>query len=259
MSQQDSRQSASSTPIRLLINGARGRMGAAIARLASADSRFSIAAQRDAEDAPALSEDITRASRSIAATTGRIDVVIDFSSDAGARDACRLALEHGCALLVGTTGLSEVTRAAFHEAGKTIAVLIAPNTSLGVAVLSHLAAEAARLLGPEFAIHISETHHIMKKDAPSGTALRLAKAIRERGGGVGSRGAGFDDASIESIRTGDVIGDHTINFTGPGERITLAHSATSRDLFARGALHAAAFLAHKPAGRYTIEQALGVV
>ena len=238
-----------------MINGARGRMGAAIVRLAGADARFIIVAQCDVGDAPLTAAANTPPSRSNAATTREIDAVIDFSSDAGTRDACRAALEHRIALVVGTTALSDGTQAALHAAAKTIPVLIAPNTSLGVAALAHLTAAAARMLGPDFRIHIRETHHTMKKDAPSGTALRLAKALRDGGGPAG---ASFDDATIESIRTGEVIGDHTIEFTGPGERITLTHSATSRDLFARGALQAAAFLAKQPAGLYTINQALGI-
>jgi 4-hydroxy-tetrahydrodipicolinate reductase len=156
---------------------------------------------------------------------------------------------------VGTTALSQITRLALRDAARKIPVLIAANTALGVAALARLAADAARILGPDFAIRISETHHTRKKDAPSGTALRLANAIREHGGPAGAR---LHDADIHSIRTGEVIGEHTIEFIGPGERLTMTHSATSRDLFARGALHAAAFLAGKPAGPYTIEQALGV-
>jgi len=123
-------------------------------------------------------------------------------------------------------------------------------------VLAHLAAEAARLLGSEggagFDIDIVETHHTMKKDAPSGTALRIAAALRQRGR------ANLPDDRIHAIRSGDIIGEHEVRFAGPGERITLIHSATSRDLFARGALQAAAFLARQPAGWYTIEQALGI-
>lgn len=236
-------------PIRLLINGARGRMGALVAALAQADSqRFTLAAQRDQGDDDV---DILAAAQ----RAGGIDVVIDFSSDAGASDACRLARQWHAALLVGSTGLAPATHALLDQAARSIAVLAAPNTSLGVAVLAHVASEAARLLGPSFDIDITETHHAMKKDAPSGTALRLAKALRERGGETGAR---MRDERIASVRIGEVIGEHTIHFTGPGERLTMTHSATSRDLFARGALQAAAFLAGKPPGRYTIEQALGI-
>lgn len=230
------------TPIRLLINGSRGRMGAQISRVAAEDSRFDVVAQRDHGDAPP--------------TAGAaLDVVIDFSSDAGAQEACAIALEHRAALLVGSTGLQADTRSALDAAARSIAVLIAPNTSLGVAVLAHLAAEAARLLGDAFDIDIIETHHVHKKDAPSGTALRLAAAIRGSGPQQARR---LTDDRLHALRSGDVIGEHEVRFAGPGERIALTHSATSRELFVRGALQAAAFLAGKPAGKYAIEQALGV-
>jgi 4-hydroxy-tetrahydrodipicolinate reductase len=241
MPQQSSRQNRPAHPIALLINGARGRMGVLLARLASDDSRFHIAAQRDQGDAAKPIK-------------GSIDVVIDFSSEAGCLDAVQVAREHRAALLVGTTGLSLVAQRAVDDAAKSIALLQAPNTSLGVAVLAHLAAQAARLLGPAFEIDIIEMHHAHKKDAPSGTALRLAKAMRERGDAA----ARLPDDRIHALRAGDIIGEHSIQFTGPGERLTLTHQASSRELFARGALHAAAYLAGKPPGRYTIEQALGI-
>jgi len=218
-------------------------MGALLAAMArERASRCVIAARRDVGDA--------------ARVAAAIDVVVDFSSDAGARDACRIALQRRAALLVGSTGLSAGTRSMLDAAAKSIAVLVASNTSPGVAVMAHVAAEAARLLGPGFDIDIIETHHAAKKDAPSGTALRLANALRERGGAAGAR---LDDRRIHSIRAGDVVGEHVIHFAGPGERLTLSHAATSRELFARGALRAAEYLAGKPAGRYTIEQALGIV
>lgn len=225
--------------IRTLVNGARGRMGAMICRVVEADFRFSLVAPRDLGDADPPHD-------------AAIDVVIDFSSDAGARDAIRLALAHRAALLVGSTGLSGDTLRAVDEASRTIAVLRAANTSLGVAVLAHLAAEATRLLGPDFDVDIIETHHMHKKDAPSGTALRLASAIRAAGGDR------LTNDRIHAIRSGDVIGEHEIRYAGPGERLTIAHSATSRELFVRGALRAAAFLAGKPAGLHSIEQALGI-
>jgi len=236
------------TPIRLLINGARGRMGAMISRLAGEDSRFIVAAQRDVDQHAA--NDVPDAG---------IDVVIDFSSDAGVRDACRIAREQKAALLVGSTGLSNDTLALLDETAKSIALLVAANTSLGVAVMAHLAGEAARLLGGAggaggtggFDIDIVETHHTMKKDAPSGTALRLAKAVADAH-------APLPADRIHSLRAGDVIGEHIVHFSGPGERITLTHTATGRELFARGALQASLFLAGKPPGRYTIEQALQI-
>jgi 4-hydroxy-tetrahydrodipicolinate reductase len=232
------------TPIRLLINGSRGRMGAMIFRMVAADSRFCVVAQRDQGDAPAAPPAADQAA----------DVVIDFSSENGAREACALAVAQRASLLVGSTGLSDATHRALDEASRSIAVLVAAHTSLGVAVVAHLAAEAARMLGPAFDIDIIETHHTLKKDAPSGTALRLAKAIREGGGEAGAR---MTDDRIHALRSGDVIGEHEVRFAGQGERISIMHSATSRELFAAGALRAAAFLAGKPAGKYTIEQTLG--
>lgn len=233
------------TPIRLLINGAHGRMGAMIFRMAAEDSRFRVVAQRDAGDAaPAPPPE-----------RGAVDVIIDFSSDAGAQDACALALAHHAALLVGSTGLTEQTLRALDGASRSVPVLLAANTSLGVAVVARIAAEAARMLGQAYDIDIVETHHTKKKDAPSGTALRLARALRENGGAAGNR---FSDDRIHALRSGDVVGEHEIRFAGPGERITITHSATSRELFASGALRAAAFLAGKTAGKYTIDQMVGL-
>src|SRR5262245_49137652 len=161
----------SDSPIRLLVHGARGRMGMLVAALARVDARFKVAAEVDASDLPAagLNRDA-------------LDAIIDFSSDEGTRAAVELATHAGAALLVGTTALSTATEAALDDAARAVPVMVAANTSLGVAVLSHLASEAARLLGPEYAIELTETHHTGKKDAPSGTALRLAAALRERAG-----------------------------------------------------------------------------
>lgn len=228
--------------IRVVVNGAQGRMGARICALAHDDERFALIAAFDRDDAAAAG----------ALGPGSADVIIDFSSDEGARRAAELAHRLPCALLVGTTGLSPGTIASIEAAAHAAPVMIAPNTSRGVAVLNHLAAQAARLLGHEYEITLSEVHHTKKRDAPSGTALRLIQTLRDK--------AGIDlpRQRVHSIRTGDVIGDHTLQFTGPRDVITLAHSATSRDLFAAGALHAAAWLHAQPPGRYTIEQAFGL-
>jgi 4-hydroxy-tetrahydrodipicolinate reductase len=144
-------------------------------------------------------------------------------------------------------------------------VLWAPNTSIGVHVLKDLAAAAARALGPGFDVEIVESHHRAKIDAPSGTAVALVAAVkaareglrevRGRDGDVGPRKD--DEIGVLAVRGGDVIGEHTVMFLGQGERIEITHRATSRDLFARGALRAATFLAGKPAGRYTMADVLG--
>lgn len=233
---------SSNTAVRIVMHGARGRMGTRIIALAHSDERFNVVASVDRDDA--ASADALRA--------GTVDVVIDFSSDDGARRAAQLADRLGAALLVGTTALSPETLDLLEKTSQNVAVMIAANTSLGVAVLNHLAAEAARLLGSEYQIDIIESHHVMKKDAPSGTALRIAQAIRD------STGIDLPADRMHCIRAGDIIGEHTIHFAGPGERIQLSHSATNRDLFARGALRAAAWLHTQKPGLYTIEQSLGL-
>ncbi|MEY3025520.1 MAG: hypothetical protein RLZZ238_417, partial [Planctomycetota bacterium] len=179
-----------------------------------------------------------------------VDVVVDFSSEAGARQALELALAEKAALLTGTTGLPPAFLAELERASRSIAVLVAPNTSLGVAVTRRLARLAAELLGPSgWAVDIVESHHDRKKDAPSGTALALADALELGGMPV-------DSSRIHAIRAGDTVGEHEIRLAGPSERIHLMHQAVTRDLFAAGALRAARWLGGRPAGRYSMDDVL---
>jgi 4-hydroxy-tetrahydrodipicolinate reductase len=189
------------------------------------------------------------------------DVVIDFSLPVALGELSRLAARQNVALVSGTTGVKDLTP--LDDAAKKIPVLWAANMSLGIQVLSELAAEAARRLGPDFDIEIAEVHHKRKVDAPSGTAVRIGEAIREvrplrpvtgREGIVGARSS--DELGIFALRGGDVIGDHTVYLFGPGERIEITHRATNRDLFAQGAIRAARWLAGKPARRYTLADVL---
>jgi 4-hydroxy-tetrahydrodipicolinate reductase len=158
------------------------------------------------------------------------------------------------ALLVGVTGLDrpehQALVARLRALSHRCAVLVTPNTSLGVAAVAHAAAGLARALGPGYSWTMAETHHTRKKDAPSGTALRLAQAIA-------SGGVTMEASAIRSIREGEVVGTHTIAIEGPGEVIELTHRATTRDLFAHGALRCCAFLAGRPAGWYTMEDVVG--
>ncbi|MCZ6611120.1 MAG: 4-hydroxy-tetrahydrodipicolinate reductase, partial [Planctomycetota bacterium] len=212
--------------IRLAVYGAAGRMGARICTLARDDPRFDLVAQID----PAIDLTTTR--------TADVspDVIIDFSSDEGTRSATRFAIEHRLAILVGTTGLSSQTLRAIDVAAGSVPAMVAANTSFGVAVLTHLVTQAARLLGDGYDVNLTEVHHAGKRDKPSGTALRIAERLR--------RDAGIELPAdrIHAIRGGDVVGEHTVEFAADGERIRLCHIATSRDLFARGALRAAAWL-----------------
>ena len=153
-------------------------------------------------------------------------------------------------LLVGATGLDEATQQALRLAAERIAVLIAPNTSVGVGVLTELAVIAARRLGADFDIQIAEAHHRDKRDAPSGTALSLKRAI-EQGA---SRGP--EDIGVAVVRAGDIVGEHTVIFASDGERLELTHRATDRLIFARGALRAALWLSGRPAGLYSMRDVL---
>lgn len=225
--------------ITLAVFGANGRMGARIVELARSDKRFTVAARYDV--------DLTPENKPV------FQVLIDFSSDAGAHRALELAVNQSAALIVGTTALTPETRRALESAAKKIPVLIAPNMSLGVAVLNHLLAEAARLLGSGYDIDLIESHHTQKKDAPSGTAVRLLDTLAQARGG-----AALPDDRVHCIRAGDIIGEHAIRFAGAGEVIELSHRATTRDLFVLGALRAAAWIHDKPPGSYSINDVLGL-
>lgn len=180
----------------------------------------------------------------------RADVVIDFSSEAGTREALAIARACGAALLVGTTALGAEALSALRAASGAGAVLVAANTSLGVGVLASLVTRAAAAL-PGYEVSIVEAHHSGKKDAPSGTAKRLAEAVRAGGGAM-------RDDQVLAMRGGDVVGEHTVRLAGAGEYVELTHRATSRDVFVRGALSAAAWLHGRAPGWYTMEDVLGI-
>ncbi len=247
----------SSTITSIIVHGAAGRMGARLCAVAADDPRFTLVAALEREGSSAIGAPAaTPQSKGFTvqitpSCAERADVVIDFSSDRGAHNALAIALQSGAALLVGTTALSELTVSSLRDASAKIPVLLAPNTSMGIPVLARAAADVARALGPGFEISIVEAHHSKKKDAPSGTAIRLARAITDAG-------AHIAPDQVLAIRGGDVVGEHTIRFAGPGEYIELTHRATSRDVFVHGALRAAAWLRGKAPGWYTIEDVVGL-
>jgi 4-hydroxy-tetrahydrodipicolinate reductase len=260
--------------VKIAIHGAGGRMGQAVARLA-ADAGATVVGAIESRKAPTLGRDVGEVAGvgtlgvAVAAELGAgllgAEVVIDFSTAAALPALAQLAMRQKVALVSGTTGLDGTCERVLEEAARSIPVLWAPNMSLGVHVLSLLAAQAVRQLGPGWDVEIVETHHRNKIDAPSGTARRLLAAVQGarqslvpvygREGMPGARHA--DEVGVLAVRGGDVIGDHTVHLLGPGERIELGHYATSRDLFARGALSAARFLVGKPPGRYSIADVVG--
>ena len=196
-------------------------------------------------------------------------VALDFSVGSAVALHAQACVRGSVPLLVGTTGFDAPAKAELTRAAKSIAVLIAPNTSIGVAVLNELTAAASRALGSLYDVDISEAHHRQKRDAPSGTALKLGEtiaksrnvalnevAVFERHGMDTPRRAGSIGFSV--VRAGDIVGEHTVTFTGSGERLELTHRATDRITFARGALRAAAWLIGRPAGLYEMKDVLGL-
>ena len=194
------------------------------------------------------------------------DVLVDFSTPAALQQSLDRAVSAGIPLLIGTTGLDELADRRIAAAAQDIAILRAPNTSLGVALLADLVERAAKLLGPDaWDIEIVETHHNQKADAPSGTALHLGEAAARGRGGNSSDERGRSSTGLKrapgaigyaAIRGGTVAGDHDVMFLGAGERLILSHRAESRAIFARGALAATRFLLGKPAGLYTMRDVI---
>lgn len=205
----------------------------------------------------------------VAALAGDSDVLVDFSSPHALEANLDAAVAAGVPIVVGTTGLEERHHFLCDHAAERVAVLQTGNTSLGVTLLAHLVREAAQRLGEDWDIEVVETHHRMKVDAPSGTALLLAQAAAEgrgvdlaahsergRDGITGARAAGA--IGFAALRGGTVAGDHSVLFLGDDERLSLSHLAENRRIFAKGAVRAARWLIGKPAGRYTMPEVLGL-
>jgi len=196
-------------------------------------------------------------------------VAIDFSSGAGVAEHARACAAAGVPVLIGATGFEPAGRVILEAAARRIAVLIAPNTSVGAGVMSELAALAASRLGPSYDVEIFEAHHRLKRDAPSGTALALGEEIARARGVPLAEVAAYERGALNapripgsigfsSLRAGDIVGDHTVTFAAAGERLEITHRATDRMTFARGALRAAEWLVGRPAGLYGMHDVLGV-
>ena len=226
---------------RLVIHGASGRMGQALLRLCVAYPRLRLVATVAGREPPTLAGVPGFRATQIDALPA-FDLCIDFSLPQAFDPVLACCVERGAALVSGTTGLDAGQMTRLELAATRIALLWTANFSLGVAVLTDLVRRAAQTL-PDWQRDIVEFHHIHKQDAPSGTALALGRAVVE-GGGAEPRYA--------SLRAGDIVGEHLVQFTGLGERLELTHRATDRDVFARGALHCASRLAGCAPGRYGV-------
>jgi 4-hydroxy-tetrahydrodipicolinate reductase len=250
------------------IHGATGRMGTRLIQLIASDKTFKLAAALERSGHPRLGDDaglvagvgpLGVALDSSLPASSQLDVMIDFSLPEASLAIARLCTQRRIALVVGTTGFDAAARAALETVSESIPILIAPNMSRAVNLLMRLVREATRALGEGADIAIIERHHRTKKDAPSGTALKLAEVARE--GLIAARPAGpgpheVAQISMHALRIADSPGEHTVVFAMPGETIELSHRALNRDGFALGALEAAKFLVGKPAGRYTMENVL---
>jgi 4-hydroxy-tetrahydrodipicolinate reductase len=224
------------SPVRVLLIGAAGRMGKTVLDLAQSDREIEIAAQCDLGDP-------------IEAAMKNCDVVIDFSQADSTDEICCAAVKHGKPLVIGTTGHSQQQRKTIEKTAHSVPIVLASNFSIGVNVLFWLTQKAAELLGADFNPEIVETHHKMKKDAPSGTAKTLAEILKQ---------VRNSETPVQSIREGDVVGEHTVIFSGPGESFELTHRAANRGIFAGGALRAAKWTINKPPGLYSMQNVLGL-
>lgn len=235
------------TPLRLLIHGASGRMGQALLRLAAenADSLQVVAAFTGRSPAQRVVDGVPHFGASELPGAPAFDVAIDFSLPEGFDSILALCVERGAGLVSGTTGISQAQRATLDAVAATIPLVWASNFSLGVAVLDELVERAAQAVAG-WDCDIVESHHTRKLDAPSGTALTLGAAA-ERGGAR---------PHYASLRAGDIVGEHLVQFTGLGERIELVHRASNRDIFARGALFVAAQLVGRAPGSYRVRDLL---
>jgi 4-hydroxy-tetrahydrodipicolinate reductase len=213
-------------------------MGKTISDLANGDSEIDVVGQCD------LGDPIEPAMKNC-------DVAIDFSNANAITEVSAAALQHRKPLVIGTTGHSQEQRRLIEETAQSLPVVFASNFSIGVNVLFWLTRKTAEQLGGDFDAEIIERHHKMKKDAPSGTAKTLVEVLK-------AAKKTQSEIPIESIREGDVVGEHTVIFRGPSERLELTHRAASREIFARGALHATKWIINQPPGLYSMQDVLGL-
>lgn len=265
--------------IKIAIVGAAGRMGQALARCSKLMTDVQVVAAVDAAACPLCGKDLgvvagigeigTVISHDLASAVRAADVLIDFSFHENVPLTVKLAAEHRKAVVIGTTGLNPDERAAVDRAAGAIPIVWAPNMSLGVNMLFSLVEQAAKALGVDYDVEITEAHHRYKKDAPSGTALRLGEKVAEGRGQqfrdvaiYGREGLGGErpkgQIGIHALRAADIIGEHTVFFATEGERVEISHRATSRDAFAKGALRAAQWAVGRAPGLYDMQDVLGL-
>jgi 4-hydroxy-tetrahydrodipicolinate reductase len=265
--------------LKVIIAGAAGRMGQRVAHMVGRHPQLQYVAGFEAQGHPSIGRDAGLLADGvengviigdgIQSVIDKGDVIIDFTFHKATMEFARTAAKHGRAMVIGTTGLTAENLAELKELAKSFPCVQAPNMSVCVNVLLKLVKKTAALLGDDYDIEILEAHHNKKKDAPSGTALKLAEmaaeglgrnlaevVVFERNGIIGERKP--KEIGIQTLRAADIVGEHTVFFAGPGERLELVHRAHSRDHFARGATTAAAWVVGRESGIYSMFDVLGL-
>jgi 4-hydroxy-tetrahydrodipicolinate reductase len=251
--------------VKVVISGCCGKMGSSIAALARASVNkppIDLVGAIETKNHPAIGKDLgevlgngplgLKITDDAAAALGKGDVLIEFTTPEATMDHLRIARSLNKAMVIGTTGLIDADRQLITAASKAIPIVFSPNMSVGVNVLFEVVKIATTRLGPSYTVNIIEAHHEHKKDAPSGTAKRLQELIA----GIRSQWHVPPGIPCESIRKGEIVGDHTVVFSSPSERLELTHRAATRDVFAIGALKAAQFVVGRPPGLYDMSHVL---
>jgi len=265
--------------IKVIVAGAAGRMGSRLVALIKDSTALTLTGAIEGKGHHALGEDageVAGCGRADVPITDdlsflleRGEVVIDFSTPDATLEHLRIVAQRRRAMVIGTTGLSALELDELKSLARQVPCVVSPNMSVGVNLIYKVIGEMARTLGEEYDIEVIEAHHRLKKDAPSGTALKIAEVLARalnrdlnqvgvyaRKGLIGERKKG--EIGIQTIRAGDIVGDHTILFGGMGERIEVTHRASSRDTFARGALRAARWVVRQPPGLYDMMDVLNL-
>jgi len=263
--------------VRAVVVGAGGRMGRRIVHTILQTSGIGLAGAVERDGHPAVGQDVgdLAGEGSVGVVVGsdlsrvvdKAEVILDFTAPEVSLKSLEIGAEHHRAIVIGTTGFSPDQMERVRDLGPRTRCVMAPNMSVGVNVMFKIVEEMARVLGKDYDVEVIEAHHRFKKDAPSGTAMRLGEAIAGvlgqdletvgvwgRKGLVGERKA--TEVGVHAVRAGDIVGDHTVIFGGVGERLEVTHRAHSRDNFARGAVKAALWVVDRPNGLYDMQDVL---
>ncbi|MBI4686843.1 MAG: 4-hydroxy-tetrahydrodipicolinate reductase [Nitrospirae bacterium] len=264
---------------KIIVTGATGRMGSRITALSREYNDIQLAGATEREGHDAIGKEIgqfigagdmnVKVASKLEDTIDSSDVVIDFTSIKATLEHLNIASQRKKAMVIGTTGFEKKEIEGIKEKSKDIPIVLAPNMSVGVNLLLKVLQDIARVVGNDYDIEIVEAHHRLKKDAPSGTAMKMAQVIAQaidrnldevavyaRKGLIGERTK--KEIGIQTVRAGDIVGEHTVLFGGMGERIEITHKASSRDTFARGALKAALWIHKQKPGLYDMQDVLGL-